>query len=69
MQIHMEPTSTITIVNGAPCRLWLGVTEDGTPVHCHVATVSPQTHDPERLEAFDRALKDVTETIEIRLPS
>lgn len=59
MKLSLEPTGIIETVRGTPCRLWTGRSEDGTPVHAYIATLQPQTHDPERLAAFAAALEEV----------
>ncbi|WP_449255155.1 hypothetical protein [Bosea sp. (in: a-proteobacteria)] len=59
MKLTLEPTGIIETVEGTPCRLWTGADENGTPVHAYVATMQPQTHDPERLAAFAAALEEV----------
>lgn len=53
----MESTATIQLINGQPHRLWKGKTDTEVPVHVYVRTLSPQTHDPDALERFDRELK------------
>lgn len=57
MKLTIESTGDSLMIDGAPHRLWQGQDERGTPVHVYVRAVSPQTHDPARLEAFDRELK------------
>lgn len=57
MKLTLEPTRAIESVNGTPCRVWVGITEEGTEVKAWVACVQPQTHDAERLSTFDRTLK------------
>lgn len=56
MKLTIEPTNRIETVEGAPCRLWEGVTDRGTPVHVWVRMLSPQTHDEAALKAFDEEL-------------
>lgn len=56
MRLSIYPTGEFQMIEGQPCRLWEGWDEAGTPVHVHVRCVSPQTHDPEALEAFDAKL-------------
>ena len=46
MKLEIEPTDEIFEVEGAPCRLWTGTDEHGTPVHVMVRALSPQSHDP-----------------------
>lgn len=36
MQIVIEPTSNIVLIEGVPCRQWEGVTDNGVP--CSVFT-------------------------------
>lgn len=57
MKLTIEPTAEPMVIDGVPCRLWTGADENGTPVHVYVRAVSPHTHDPERLRAFDETLK------------
>lgn len=59
MKLALEPTDRIENVRGTPCRVWQGATEDGTPVLAYVAVVQPQTHDPDRLAAFERELREM----------
>jgi hypothetical protein len=57
MKLTIEPTGTIEKIDGVPCRLWEGVTDQGVPVKAWVRTVQPQTHDPEALAAFESELE------------
>lgn len=57
MKLTLAPTDRMETIEGAPCRLWEGVTDAGTPVHVWVRCVSPQTHDPAALAVFDAELK------------
>lgn len=57
MKLTIEPTKQLTKIEGAPCRIWEGVDENGTPVKVWVRTLSPQTHDEDRLRAFEAELK------------
>ncbi len=57
MKLSISPTPTIETIEGAPCRLWVGVTDAGTPVHAWVRCLSPQTHDAAQLAVFDRELE------------
>lgn len=61
MKLTIEPTATIARVNGAYCRIWTGVDENGTEVLVWAAVVQPQTHDELRLAAFDAALRALPE--------
>ena len=56
MKLTIEPTAQITSIERAPCRLWEGHDEYGTPVKVWVRTLQPQTHDEARLDAFNREL-------------
>jgi hypothetical protein len=55
----LESTDEIAVVNGGQARVWIGETEDGTPVKAWIATIQPQTHDPARLKAFDEQLREM----------
>lgn len=59
MRLTIEPTAEFAHVNGAPCRVWSGFDEAGTEVLVWLAAVQPQTHDQERLAAFDRELREL----------
>lgn len=59
MKLTLEPTDRIESVQGTPCRVWKGTTEEGTEILAWIATVQPQTQDPEQLAAFERALRNV----------
>ena len=39
LQITMEPTGDLTVVNGAKCRVWIGTTHDHVPVRVFVQMV------------------------------
>ncbi len=54
LTIAIEPTSTITRMNGQLCRLWRGVTDQGLAVEVFVCAVAVQ-NDADCLE-FDRAI-------------
>jgi hypothetical protein len=56
MKLTIESTGTIEDVDGIPCRVWEGTSDHGVPVKAWIRTVSPQTHDPEALAAFEREL-------------
>ncbi|WP_291208917.1 hypothetical protein [Hyphomonas sp.] len=45
MKIILTATNQFSDVGGAACRLWIGATDDGVPVHAWIRAVSPQTHD------------------------
>lgn len=57
MKLILEPTATIEMIEGQPCRRWEGVTDEGTPVHVWIRMLSPQTHNAAALAAFDRELQ------------
>lgn len=57
MKLTLTPTAARETVQGTPCRLWAGTTDDGVPVVAYVAVVLPQTHKPDALAAFDAALE------------
>jgi hypothetical protein len=57
MKLTIEPTAELMQIDGVPCRRWEGTDEAGTPVHVFVRTLSPQTHDEDRLREFDEQLK------------
>ncbi len=59
MRLTIEPTKNFEKVNGNICRIWRGVTDLGVEALVYVATVQPQTHDPELLAAFDAELNYV----------
>lgn len=59
MKLALEPTATLEMFNGVMCRVWRGQTEAGTPIVAHIACVSPQTHDPDALDAFERELSEL----------
>ena len=59
MRLTIEPPAELAHVNGAPCRVWSGFDEAGTEVLVWLAAVQPQTHDQERLVAFDRELREL----------
>ena len=62
MRLTLEPTAVREMFDGTMCRVWKGETEAGTPVVVHIASVSPQTHDPAALAAFDRELSALPKT-------
>jgi hypothetical protein len=57
MKLILEPTDIIQSIEGQPCRLWMGETDKGVPVHAYVRAVSPQTHDAEVNAEFARELQ------------
>lgn len=57
MQLTLTPSDQVQDVDGIPCRIWKGATEEGVPVFAWISCVQPQTHDPEKLRAFDDALQ------------
>ena len=61
MKLHLEPTTRLWAIGGVPCRLWKGTTDDNVPVHAFVLAVSPQTHDTEVNQRFERELLPVPE--------
>ena len=56
MKLTLEPTDRLQTIDGQPHRIWTGTTDTGTPVHAYIRMVSPQTHDPAQIAAFDREL-------------
>lgn len=59
MELRLSPTDRIERVQGTPCRVWSGKTDEGTAVLAFVAVVQPQTHDPDKLAAFEAALREM----------
>lgn len=59
MKLTLEPTDRIEAVQGTRCRVWSGTTDAGTPVLAWIPTVQPQTHDPDELAAFEKALREM----------
>ena len=57
MKLTIEPTSECTSIEGIPYRIWEGTDENGTAVKVWVRTIQPQTHDTERLAAFEKELE------------
>lgn len=57
MKLTIEPTRECTSIEGIPCRIWEGTDENGTEVKVWVRTLQPQTHDTERLAAFEQELQ------------
>ena len=64
MKITVHSTTTIVELetqSGAkmPARMWEGVTDSGTPVHCFITRISPTIpKDDPRNEEFARELKE-----------
>lgn len=61
MKLTLEPTNEIATVDGSPARVWIGMTDDGTPVKAFIRAVQPQTHDEAALAVFDRELQALPE--------
>lgn len=59
MKLTLEPTPQIQNVDGAPARIWKGFTDQGVEVLAWIRTVQPQTHDAEKLAAFERELQEL----------
>ena len=62
MKITIESTAEVWGIDAGgveefPARLWRGHTDDGVPVLCLIALISPQTHDLEALSQFDDELR------------
>jgi hypothetical protein len=36
MQLTIKPTDRLVVVDDAPCRIWQGTTDRGTPVHVYI---------------------------------
>lgn len=58
MKITIESTDTIATLDGVKCRLWHGVTEDGTPCAVFVHRIAV---DEAKQAAFDRELDEQRE--------
>ncbi len=58
MKITISSTEQLVTLNGVPARIWEGRTDSGTPVRCFVTRISPQTHDPVALAAFEAELQE-----------
>jgi hypothetical protein len=54
MRLTLEPTDRMQTFDGAPARVWKGV---GVEVLAFIRCVQPQTHDEEKLAAFDKELR------------
>lgn len=63
MKLTLESTNEITTFRcgdaEVPARLWRGTNADGTEVVAMIVAVSPQTHEHERLVAFERELVEL----------
>ena len=59
MTLNLSPTGAIERVQGAPCRVWIGASDEGVPVKVWIAIVQPQTDDPAKLATFEAALKEM----------
>lgn len=57
MRIQIEPTDKIVTLDGIQCRLWNGVTEDGTHVFLLVHRIG--VHVDEDATKFTQALKEM----------
>lgn len=57
MKLTLEPTDRLQTFDGAPARVWKGVTDSGVEVLAFIRCVQPQTHDEAKLAAFDAELK------------
>ena len=63
MTITIHNTGHITSINNGsgsvPARLWEGVTESGTPVHCYITRIAPTIpKDDPRQEEFVKELQE-----------
>ncbi len=59
LKLTIEPTADFDSVGDVIVRIWTGHDESGTEVKLWIAMVQPQTHDPERLAAFEAALHEL----------
>jgi hypothetical protein len=59
MKLTLEPTDRMQTFDGAPTRVWKGVTESGVEVLAFIRCVRPQTHDEAKLAVFDRELSSL----------
>lgn len=57
MKVTLEPTNLFTTVNNTRCRVWQGTTEQGVPIHAHIALVGVDRD--QDVAELDRALKEV----------
>jgi hypothetical protein len=51
MKITIEPTGKLGTIDGVPCRLWHGTTEQGNPVDVYIRCVV--TSDPAAQQELD----------------
>ena len=56
MKIQIEATNVIVNFDGVECRLWEGVTADGT--RCKVMVYCIAVHDDEDSSQFERELQE-----------
>ncbi len=56
MQIAIESTDIVTKIDGVECRLWEGMTADGTP--CKVFVHRVAVHKDQDATQFERELKE-----------
>jgi hypothetical protein len=56
MKLTLEPTDRMQTFDGAPTRVWKGVTESGVEVLAFIRCVQAQTHDEAKLAIFDQEL-------------
>jgi len=60
MQLSLEPTDVVDTIEGCvQARIWQGVTDHGVEVKAWIVAIQPQTHDAEKLKAFERGLKEM----------
>jgi hypothetical protein len=67
MKLTIEPTSTMTNINGVPARVWKGTSDKGVAVQCFIAFV--QVHMVADNTEFERELREVTDKITRELVS
>jgi hypothetical protein len=63
VKLIIEPTPELQHIDGVPHRVWEGQSDSGVAVKVYVRAVEPQTHDPDQLSAFERALQALPEPI------
>ncbi len=56
MKLTIESTTQTVFVNGAECRVWEGVSENGTPVQCLVVRIAADKGAD--LAQFERELQE-----------